>query len=83
MPLIQGFQWSTCGKHVTKQTYPFACSGGSVQSTNIIRGAADNLSQLQRTGSFENGVPPQKAGASGKQTDNHVITGVCGCEGDI
>ena len=82
MPLIQGFQWSTCGKHVTKQTYPFACNGGSVQSTNIIRGAAD-LSQLQRTGSFENGVPPHKAGASGKQTVNHTIMGVCGCEGDI
>jgi len=48
---------------------------------NIIRGAADNMSQLQRTGSFENCVPAQKAGASRKQTGNHGIMGGSGCEG--
>ena len=58
---LSGLQWSTCGRHVTG---PFVYGGGRVQSTNIIRGAADNLSQLQRIGSSENCVPAQTAGAS-------------------
>ena len=72
---LSGFQWSTCGKHVTGQTYPFACGGGRVQNANIIRGATDNLLQLQRTGSSANCVPAQTAGADGKQTGNHGIMG--------
>ena len=71
---------STCGKHVTGQTYPFTCGGGRVQSTNIIRGAADNLSQLQRTGSSSNCVPAQTAGESGRHTGNHGIMGGNGAE---
>jgi hypothetical protein len=57
-----------------------ACGGGRIQSANTIRGAADNMSQLQRTRSSENCVPAQKAGASGKQTGNHGIMGRSGSE---
>ena len=78
---LSGFQWSTCGKHVTGQIYPFACGGGRVQSANIIRGAADNLLQLQRTGSSGNCVPAQKVGVGGNQTGNHGIMGGGGDEG--
>jgi hypothetical protein len=80
---LSGLQWSTCGKHVINQTYPFACNGGRIQSTNIIRGAADNLSQLQRTRSSEKCVPAQTAGASGKQPGNHGIMGGSGGEGAL
>ena len=61
--------------------HPFACSDGKVQSANIIRGVADNLLQLQRTGSSANCVPAQMAGAGGKQTGNLGVMGRSGGEG--
>jgi len=70
-----------CDKNVTGQTYPFACAGGREQIANIIRGAADKLFQLQRTGSSANCVPTQTAGAGEKQTGNHGIMGGSGGEG--
>jgi len=34
---LSGFQWSTCGKGVTGQTYPFGCGGGRVQNMTDSR----------------------------------------------
>ena len=58
---LSGFRRITYGEHVSGQIYPFVCGGGRVQSANIIRGAADNLLQQQRTGSSANYVPAQTA----------------------
>ena len=55
---LSGFQWCTCGKHVTGQTYPFAYGGGGrAQNVNIIRGAANKLLKLQRTGYLQTACP--------------------------
>ena len=53
---------------------------GRVQNAHIIKVAADNFLQLQRTRSSANCVPAQKAGAGGMQTGNHDIMG--GCSGE-
>ena len=77
---LSGFQWTKCRKHVTGPTYPFACSGGRIQSANIIRGAG-NVLQVQRSGSSANCVPAQMVGADEKQTGNHGIMNGSGGEG--
>jgi len=84
---IQPEMWSTAyryrvcsGVRVVRTSLVKHTPSRRVQGTNIIRGAADNLSQLQRTGSSDNCMPPQAAGASGKQTGNHGI--MCGSGGE-
>jgi hypothetical protein len=77
---LSGCQWNTSGKHETNPTYPFVYGGSRAQNNDILRGAADTLLRLQRTGSSVHCVPAQATVASKGQNGDHDVMGGSGGE---